>query len=392
MKMMPSNLNEEGLLNELSGKALWPYRCSLHVKGENASSGMRAVISQTYAERRLVSWQAVEDGGWPDLIGACVPATKGSARQVMLAAEAALAWCKEIRTGKGEYQAFYQASGASAFRPMVVAPYLSAERLQMLGEMGVCGIDLCGNGLLWVPGKVCVRESGHTNLYPDKRTLGNAYRGKASLVAHMLLEKPYWPSLNSLHQAMGDAGGNISLSQASKSLKILENDLLVSRKDGIRLLDASGLLHQLSKAYTPPKSPLPPRCLRLPEKGNWATPLNDISNLNWAVSGASSVRHFGGLVENGPIHLYVNKITLALNALTDIGAQHEAIRNFAQLELFQTDAPGSYFNQTEADQGIHWASKIQTYLELQAGDARQRDAARGLREKILNGLKDNNAR
>ncbi len=57
--------------------------------------------------------------------------------------------------------------------------------------------------------------------------------------------------------------------------------------------------------------------------------------------------------------------------------------NFADVELFETSEAGFYFgNQCDTD-GLRWASRIQTWIELSNGDARQQDAAREIREQIL---------
>ena len=60
--------------------------------------------------------------------------------------------------------------------------------------------------------------------------------------------------------------------------------------------------------------------------------------------------------------------------------------SFADLELFETDEPGFFFETTTDENGMRWASRLQTWLELQAGDARQQEAARDVRRQIVRGF------
>jgi len=69
-----------------------------------------------------------------------------------------------------------------------------------------------------------------------------------------------------------------------------------------------------------------------------------------------------------------------------IGGIPEPVLNFADVELLETDEPGYYFG-NDVDKGIRWAGKVQTWLELSAGDARQREAAEDIRRQILSEVK-----
>jgi hypothetical protein len=65
----------------------------------------------------------------------------------------------------------------------------------------------------------------------------------------------------------------------------------------------------------------------------------------------------------------------------------ETVPNFADLELLETDEPGYFYGAEPDAEGVRWASRLQTWLELQVGDGRQRDAARELRQLILQGVR-----
>ena len=57
--------------------------------------------------------------------------------------------------------------------------------------------------------------------------------------------------------------------------------------------------------------------------------------------------------------------------------------NCADLELIETEEAGFYFGNEIDEKGDRWASRIQAWLELQSGDARQQDVAKDIREQIL---------
>ena len=50
-------------------------------------------------------------------------------------------------------------------RPLVVVPYLNSERLRELERAGVSGIDLSGNALVVIPGKLLVLRTGAPNKF-----------------------------------------------------------------------------------------------------------------------------------------------------------------------------------------------------------------------------------
>ena len=67
--------------------------------------------------------------------------------------------------------------------PLVIVPYLDQERLRELEARGVSGIDLCGNGIVVVPGELLVFRTGSPNLYRWEGRIKNVYRGASAMVA-----------------------------------------------------------------------------------------------------------------------------------------------------------------------------------------------------------------
>jgi len=264
--------------------------------------------------------------------------------------------------------------------PMIQVPFLSPERILELEQEGVSGVDLCGNGVLVVPGRLWVVRTGKPNRYRDSRPLNNPYRGRSAMVARMLLQCPKWGSLSALAAAVEGAGIKLSLPQVSKAVQAMGEDLIVLKSEGsITLREPLRLLDKLGSEWQKPRVH-DRQALRLPAGMDWAGVLSSNPLLKWAVTGESSVTRYAMFSQGGPRHIAVSSRTLALTLL---GGTPESVPNFADVELIETDEPGFFFGNETDERGIRWASRLQTWLELQSGDARQQDAAKDLRDQIL---------
>jgi len=289
--------------------------------------------------------------------------------------------------------------------PMIQVPYLSPERILELEKEGVSGVDLCGNGVVVVPGRLWVVRVGEPNRYRDSRPLSNPYRGRSAMVARMLLKRPRWPTLSELAAAIAAAGGELSLPQVSKAVQAMVEDLIVSKESGsITLRDPLRLLDKLGSEWRKPRqtwksgdvagrpvksqfpSPLHSRRgLRLPKGMDWARALSLAPSLQWAVTGASSATRYATFSQGGPRQIAVSNLGLALSQL---GGTPEPVPNFSDVELMETEDPGLFFGTETDENGVRWAGKLQAWLELQAGDARQQDTAKDLRDQILKEVRE----
>jgi len=263
---------------------------------------------------------------------------------------------------------------------MIQVPFLSAERLEELEQQGVSGVDLCGNGVVLVPGRLCVVRTGAPNRYRDSRPLNNPYRGRSAMVARMLLQRPKWESLSELAAAIQSAGASLSLAQVSKAVQAMKEDLVISKS--ARVIALNEPLRMLDKLGSEWRKPLvrSRQALRLPKGMNWADALSTNPLRKWAVTGESSVTRYTLFSQGGPRRIAVSSLPLAL---TQLGGKLESVPNFADVELIEADEAGFFFGNETDEKGIRWASRLQTWLELQSGDARQQEAAKDLREQIL---------
>ena len=260
--------------------------------------------------------------------------------------------------------------------PMIHVPFLSPSKLAKLEATGMSGVDLCGNGIIQVPGKIHILRTGNPNRYPDSRSVANPYRGRTALVARMLVMNPTWNSTTELTAAIREKGGQLSMSQVSKATKSMSEDLLVSKtKRQISLTDPVGILDKLAKSWS---MPIVKRRSYFKVNDDLFKQLNSLS-VKWAVTGQSSVSKYVTFSQGGPTQIAVTNLEQATAGLF---VAKENIPNFADVELIESTDDGFYFaNQVE--QGINWASQIQTWLELIHGDARQIDAAKELKQEIL---------
>lgn len=288
------------------------------------------------------------------------------------------------------------AEGDDYINKLFIYPYLYPKSQRILagmsGKEGEGGeelswVDLSGNGAVVVPGSLYVKCLVNYNKKPQSRALANPYAGLAGMVGRTLIVQQEFSSLKELCGAVcrgmnrSDVSG-VSVSQVSKALTAFEEDLVVSKIEGkILLKDWAGMLDNLAKSYKPIK-PSRTVALRLPEGTDWKTATKKMLDLKWAVAAESTVGRYTAFAEGGPIRVFVLSPDFP-DALRAIGGVVEDVPNFADIVLMETNR-GDFESQAEEDeQGIVWAGPIQTWLELQAGDARQQDAAAAIRRDYL---------
>jgi len=297
---------------------------------------------------------------------------------------------KRLATPKALQQAIVMARDAASppeTYPMVVVPYLSRDKLEELEAAEVSGLDLCGNGVLVVPGRMLVFRSGRPNRFPQSAKIRNVYRGKNSLVARAFLVQPEFSQVKDIVELLKQRGGGVAFSTVSKALKRLEEDLVISRQgDTIRLLQADVLLDKLAANYVPPE-------FKGRYRGTCNLPANElVRRLASVVSakedkvimtGAASGGKYATMAGEPVVSLYTSVSPGELLAGIDIDVKET--ERFANLEILQTIDTRVFFDPRVED-GLPFASPIQTYLELASGDKRQKDAGEQVRRGIVASL------
>ena len=280
--------------------------------------------------------------------------------------------------------AVHPAANKTRLNPMVVLPYLSAENLARLEVAGVSGLDLCGNGVVTVPGEVLVVRAGQPNRFPRSEPIRNVYRGDSSLVGRVFLAKPVYRAVGEIVTTIQGKGGKVSFATVSKVLKTLRADLIVGRtSDKITLLQPDKLLDQLAANYRPPKvagrwvGKVIADETELPKK--LADAARRVGSRVMATGAASAARY--SVLGREPIRA-VYCTAVPNEVLSASGAKFEETDRFPNVDLTYTHEATPYFESTSED-GVEYASPVQAYLELMAGDKRQRESAGQVREYVL---------
>ena len=70
-------------------------------------------------------------------------------------------------------------------------------------------------------------------------------------------------------------------------------------------------------------------------------------------------------------------------AETLLSLTSESVPSFADIVLIEMQDDAAFFANEQDKDGVRYAGRIQTWLELNAGDARQRETAKDLYQSII---------
>lgn len=260
--------------------------------------------------------------------------------------------------------------------PLVIVPYLGAKSLERLIAAGVSGLDLCGNGVINIPGEWFVFRTGEKNRFPSSLPIKNVYRGASSIVARVFLLQPTYQSVNEVRDEILKRKGDVSLSTVSKVLKALQEDLIISRTNEIRLLQPDRLLEQLKNSYRRPRT-----------KSHSKGKINNFGDfLRRAATVAEANKVFIARRSQTPYVVLPSSDEIAsfYVSSSDPFAKEfgfEETNRFPNVELLETDDPTVYFDRRDFSPPI--ISPIEAYLELSNGSKREQEAAEPLRNNLL---------
>ena len=299
--------------------------------------------------------------------------------------QAALTTIQSMFSGQNR-QPLRPASRGSVY-PLIVLPYLSPERIVELERRQVCGLDYCGNGVLIVPDRWFIRATGQPNRFRREQGLHNPYSGKASLVARALFASPLHRKLEDLHHDILARGGSLSLAMVSRALQRLEEDVITRARKGCKvwLLQPDKLLDALQQAYAPHQGRLlwqgrveVPDAALLPHLFANA----QAGNLRLIVTGLGSATRHALLAMEKTARVYV-ETTIPPDLLLR-GLNAVPTSRFPTLEIYAAPESAVYFDGEAGEEGVTWASPLQTYLEMmQQGDSRLRDSAAQVKARLL---------
>jgi hypothetical protein len=201
------------------------------------------------------------------------------------------------------------------------------------------------------------------------------------MVPRVFLLRPVFASPSEVLEMIRQRGGDIALSTVSKALKRMEEDLIVKREGReVSLLQPDTLLDKLREAYVPPqvddigaklKGPWKEFVRRQSADATWP--------LRMALSGASSADRWAVMGRADVPVLYCDSLPRFVAAWMSEGEEDS---RFPDVNVRETVDPVAFFD-VRREEGLPYASPVQTYLELAAGDKRDRETADEIRAKIL---------
>lgn len=142
----------------------------------------------------------------------------------------------------------------------LICPYLSPRSQKYCQENEIDFIDLCGNILLRIPGKLLIERLNRPNIFREKQLLRDPFRGASSRVVRVLLQysNRKWTvteiddelKRESERQKRREAF-RLSIATISKTVRSLEEELLVRReKRAIIVPEPRQLLFRWAEKYS----------------------------------------------------------------------------------------------------------------------------------------------
>jgi len=302
--------------------------------------------------------------------------------------------CKSLSTPKAfrdAINALKTSSLPKGFWPMLFVPFLNERQLQELEQEKISGIDLCGNGVIIVPERFAVFRSGEKNRFTSSAPIKNIYRKNSSMVGRAFLVRSSYETVQDVcaeinyRNLLVDRWNKkaMSLSTVSKALKTLEEDLIITREKAISLLQSDKLLEKLRENYTPPNIN---ERVRLKVQGDIES-IRDLLHkksqelgIPLVAAGTSSVGQYAVMQRGELLSVYCPQIDVLLGRLS--GDQSD---RFPNLELLKTEDETVYFDARQME-NFWYASPVQVYLELMAGDKRDQETAEQLKIFIIKNI------
>ncbi len=266
------------------------------------------------------------------------------------------------------------------YYPLLIAPYLSEERLERLAAENISGLDLSGNGSIIVPGKLFVYRYGGKNKFPSNAPIKNVYRGTSSIIPRVFFAQPEFQSVTEVLEEITTRSGKTTIATVSKVLKTLEEELLISRKEGVRLMDGRSLLKNLRENFQRPA--IEKKIIgKTEDLDNTLIQLSENSAENNILYAIDKPRRYAVMgSDSSATKVYTENISSSL-----LESNFSETSRFPNLEIIQTSDPTIYFDRRyEMASAAYYTSPLQVYLELATGGKREKETAEQIEEGLLN--------
>ena len=266
---------------------------------------------------------------------------------------------------------------------ILVVPYLTNDAMKYLREEKINVIDLSGNGTIEVAGEWSYFRQGLENRYPTGKVSRSPYRGKSALVGRIFMMRPMYSGVSEVQAEIEGQSGKISLSQVSKVLTAMEEDLIIKKSAGeIRLIQPEKLLDSLIEGYRRPRlrgsllisdNPTAVLFARLLERANSA--------------GTKIAAYDPGRYIIAPESSEILQVYVRASAATDLAQlfQMQPADRFVKIEIMAIDEASLFLDAIE-EEGFLWCSNLEVYLRLMQGGKRETESAAPIRNELLNNM------
>ena len=274
--------------------------------------------------------------------------------------------------------------------PLLITPFLSESQLQELESEGISGVDLCGNGVITVPPRLMVFRTGSPNRFPSFAPIKNVYRKNSSLVGRLLFSCPRIQTVGRIVEEIARRNRiasslnlpSLTVGTVSKALARMEEDLIIVRESScISLLQPDTLLEKLSRNYSPALAEA--ITLKVNVTGQTLSrrlgAIASVIKTPIAATGLSSVGRYAIMQREEKLSVYCPCAEMLIEKLA---SDASAANRFPNLEIFESQDPTLYFDAVD-DESFLWASPVQTFLELMAGDKRDQETAAQVRSLLI---------
>ena len=312
--------------------------------------------------RLIIGWKNGSEYFLPEILGQATP------KQV----DFSLFRIGEKKARKSEKKG----AGKSLF-PIIIAPYLSEQSLNRLAEAEISGIDLSGNGVVVIPGKLFVYRAGAKNKFLSNAPIKNVFRGTSSLGARVFFTKAEYENVSEILNEITIRGGKTTFSTVSKVLKTLEEELLISKGERIKLLDAKKLLDLLTKNYRRPpvRQTLSIKCADLSSVLEKISENAKRKNILFAWNYPARFTVMPS--DSSAMKIYTESIDELLE-----GVDFAETNRFPDLIMLETDEPTVYFDRRK-EQESYFLSPLEIFLQLSTEGKREQEAASLMIKKLL---------
>jgi hypothetical protein len=287
---------------------------------------------------------------------------------------------KAIRAASIALNEMLRTTMSSNMVSLFVAPYIGSKQADLLKKEGLSWIDLCGNMVIRVPGRLYIERTGNPNMYPDRTPIRKIFQGRSSLVSRALLLKPEgFSSLYEIADFINSRNATITVPTVSKVLKVLNNELLIKKeKSLVAATEPEQILERLAEGYANYTSRREKKeCGFAIDNERELFPAFFQNQIEYAAYGFYAAM-LKGLATT-------DKVTVFVKSIDDVKRTFEYLKpdaEFGQLMLTETRDPCAWFNvQKKPLECV--VDDIELYLEMRAATPRGPKIAVQLKESIL---------